>query len=356
MEQKKLFKRIIIVTAVVFVLMLTVVISQYPYRETQFQRRTAELKAHLARLVTDYQAFLSSTAQTIKAIPVDAEVISRIQSEIFQKQVDIKLYLWLADTKGDFKFGLPADSFSKLNTMYDKLSGRLPDKDRFISRNEFLLQYVDRHDQIDLSALEFYTVESLDLERPFRDLYDELRDERDSSYYYVKPRTFVLSAPVYGPENALIGNLFLKIDDSANRELYFTKNRMADQDIYAKLEGGIQALTILSGLFLWFLLPTWVYIDGKKRDVKNIGVWVVLTVVASIFGLMIYLVTRPIAEKSFRCPKCDKELNGTKAFCPHCGFDLSSAYCPECNYPIKTGWDYCPSCRSPLQKKDENKP
>jgi hypothetical protein len=257
----------------------------------------------------------------------------------------------MADLKGEFIFGLPAEAFSKLNNMFDKLSGRLPDKDRFISRNEFLLQYINMNEKIDLSAMETFTLESLDLERPFRDLYETFREDEDFSSDYIRPRAFVLSAPVYGQDNSLVGNLFLKVDDSANQEMYFTKRSAERRDLYAKLEPALVSLPILSGFFLWFLLPTWVYIDGRQRNVKNIGVWVVLTVVASIFGLLIYLVTRPAAERAFHCPGCDKELNGTKAFCPYCGIDLSGSFCPECNYPIKPGWEYCPSCRVALKKK-----
>jgi predicted amidophosphoribosyltransferase len=100
------------------------------------------------------------------------------------------------------------------------------------------------------------------------------------------------------------------------------------------------------------MLPTWVYIDAQQRDLSNPGLWAFITLISLIFGLAIYLITRPSALKSLTCPKCENALNGG-AFCPHCGFDLSSTYCPQCQYPIKPEWAFCPNCRSELQEKKQ---
>ena len=54
--------------------------------------------------------------------------------------------------------------------------------------------------------------------------------------------------------------------------------------------------------------------------------------------------------KSFHCPQCESEVNGG-AFCPHCGFDMSSTMCSQCQYPIKPEWSFCPSCRTELKEK-----
>ena len=112
-------------------------------------------------------------------------------------------------------------------------------------------------------------------------------------------------------------------------------------------------LLVVSGVFLWFLLPTWVYSDALERDVKNPGIWAFLSIVSLFFGLTIYLITRPAETKSFHCPKCEGELNGTRAFCPHCGNDLSSTFCQECQYPVKPNWSFCPNCRAPIKKSGQ---
>ncbi len=355
MEHKKLFKIIMIVSAAFLVLMVGLQIAKYPLRDAWHRARTAALRDHIARLVKTNQELLTSTAQSIKSLPIDPMVISRIQSDIFQKQVDIRLYMWMSATDGSFLFGIPSETFSKLNAIYDKMTANLPDKKQFMSRNEFLLQYSDRAERVDLSATEVLTLENLDLEQPYRDAYDELRQFEEDQEEYVKSRTFVLSAPVSDERNAALGNLFLKVDDSANQGLYFTRYRAERRDFYGRFAEPIEAVTILPLVFLWFLLPTWVYLDAKKRDVKNIGVWVVLTVVANIFGFIIYLIVRPTAEKVLHCAQCGREINGSKSFCPYCGQDLSKYFCPACQYPVKPDWEYCPSCRGVVNPKDERK-
>jgi len=137
--------------------------------------------------------------------------------------------------------------------------------------------------------------------------------------------------------------------------MYYSKNRAARDDLYSVLNPIFGILAGFSGFILWFLLPTWVYIDAQQRDVKNPGLWAFLTLVSAMFGLIIYLITRPPGLKTLNCPQCDKELNGTKAYCPYCGFDVSSTFCPQCQYPIKPDWTFCPSCRADLkQEKPES--
>ena len=353
MEHKSFFKIVIIVSAAVLVLMLGLQVLRYPLRNNWHRDRTEALKAHVAKLVKTNQEFLTATAQAIKSLPVDPMVLSRIQSDIFQKQVEIRLYLWMSGTDGSFLFGIPSEAFSRLNGIYDNLTARLPEKRQFITRNEFLLQFVDQAGRIDLSAPEFLALESLDLERPFRDLFDDLRSRDDDEGWFVKSRTFVLSAPVTDEGKTALGNLFLKVDDSVNRNLYYTRYRAERLDFFGRFEETINAFTILPFLFLWFLFPTWVYLDAKRRDVKNVGVWVILTVVSSVFGLIIYMIARPAAEKALHCAKCGKEINGSKSFCPYCGQDLSKYFCPECQYPVKPDWEYCPSCRAAVNPRNE---
>jgi predicted amidophosphoribosyltransferase len=134
--------------------------------------------------------------------------------------------------------------------------------------------------------------------------------------------------------------------------LYFSRYYATRESIYNDLLEPLSAtFAVLSGLFLWFLLPSWVYIDAQQRAVSNPAVWAFITLIALIFGLAIYLITRPSTMKSLHCPKCENQLNGAGAFCPHCGFDLSSTYCPQCQYPVKPEWAFCPNCRAGLAKR-----
>jgi predicted amidophosphoribosyltransferase len=160
-----------------------------------------------------------------------------------------------------------------------------------------------------------------------------------------------LSAPVTDTAGAVVGNLFLKVDDSANIKLYLSRYYAIRSSIYNELlEPLFGTFAVLSGIFLWFLLPSWVYIDAQQRGLSNPGVWAFIALISLVFGLAIYLITRPATMKSLHCPKCENQLNGG-AFCPHCGFDLSSTYCSQCQYPIKPEWAYCPNCRAGLTQQ-----
>lgn len=188
--------------------------------------------------------------------------------------------------------------------------------------------------------------------RESRRMRKEWTSERFYYRYYVQPISFVLSAPVTNAEGTGVGNLYLKSDDSYNHELYYNQHMVNRHDAFTIFEPICTFFAIISGLFLWFLVPTWVYIDAKQRDVKNPFGWAVFTLISFIvFGLTIYLVTRPTTLKTFHCPQCENELNGTKTYCPYCGYDVSSTFCPQCQYPVKQQWQFCPSCRAELKQE-----
>ncbi len=85
--------------------------------------------------------------------------------------------------------------------------------------------------------------------------------------------------------------------------------------------------------------------DGTERGVRRARLFAFLTVISSLIGLVVYLISRPEGGKALACPGCGREVNGG-AFCPHCGRDLSAAFCATCRYPLKPDWAFCPSCRT----------
>jgi RNA polymerase subunit RPABC4/transcription elongation factor Spt4 len=105
---------------------------------------------------------------------------------------------------------------------------------------------------------------------------------------------------------------------------------------------------LLAFVFLWILLPTWVYVDGTERGVRRARLFAFLTVISSLIGLVVYLISRPEEGKALVCPGCSREVNGG-AFCPHCGRDLSASFCATCRYPLKPDWAFCPSCRTEIK-------
>ncbi len=344
MNQRKIIRKTALPSLIVFLISIGIIFCQFPYRSWQNKKRIQRLNNHSAGLTKKYQSYLTTTSKKIKAIPVDHRIISEIQSEILQQNSEEKLYLWMSDVNGEFVFGVPPVVFNQLNSAFDKYSSVIQKDDYYRDRNDFLMKLIDKHDKIDFSEFAS-TVPPGDLNYQWR-FYKEAVD----SWNYSSLPSFLLSATAVNEVGDVLGDVYLKIDDSANNEIYYSRYHIETMDLFSLLIPIFGALAFLSGLFLWFLLPTWVYIDAQQRGVKNPVLWAFLTLISFIFGLTVYLITRPSTLKMVHCPRCEKELNGTKAFCPYCGFDISGTLCPQCQYPIKPDWSFCPSCRADLNR------
>jgi hypothetical protein len=364
MNKKKLIRKMAIPAAAIFVISIIVLLFKRPVENNLYQKHVARLNEHIAALTQENQKYLAEIAKKIAAAGsgdlAASRAVADLQSEFLlenQKLNQARKYLWMSNQRGEFIFGVPAPAFAKLNDGFDKNREIIIADGHYKDRNDFLMTLVDKHDDIDFSERELAKQES---ERYYYGRNEKVTAWRfyrepqiDEPYReYYRPTTFVLSAPVANEAGAVEGVLFLKVDDSANRKLYFSRYYATRESIYNDLLEPLSAtFAVLSGLFLWFLLPSWVYIDAQQRAVSNPAVWAFITLIALIFGLAIYLITRPSTMKSLHCPKCENQLNGAGAFCPHCGFDLSSTYCPQCQYPVKPEWAFCPNCRAGLAKR-----
>jgi RNA polymerase subunit RPABC4/transcription elongation factor Spt4 len=217
-----------------------------------------------------------------------------------------------------------------LNAVYDReVTPRLKEG-VFFDRQSFLLGHLDQGDDLALSG-----ILGGDAEEP-ADVLERLRRHGGDS-----EGSFVLSAPLKTADGVALGSLYLKRARS-EREYY-------RQDERLEVAGGLAgAAAALSFVFLWILLPTWVYVDARERGVRRAPLFAFLTVISSLVGLVVYLIARPDDTKTLACPGCGREVNGG-AFCPHCGRDLSASFCATCRYPLKPEWAFCPSCRTEIK-------
>jgi len=360
MNKKKLIRKMAIPAAIIFVISIVVLLLfEGPVESRMYREHVARLNAHLTELTQKNQAYLTEIAGKIAGIETGeigaSRVVAELQSELLRENQKIEpaqKYLWMSNQRGEFIFGVPAPVFAKLNAGFDQNTDLIARDGHYRDRNDFLMKLVDQHERISFADRGLS-----EQERQRQGYYYGERDgqldwrfykEFTEDYQYARPRTLVLSAPVSNTAGTVTGSLFLKIDDSANRKIYFSRYYATRESVYYRvLEPVFATFAVLSGLFLWFLLPSWVYIDAQSRAVGNPGVWAFISLISLIFGLAIYLITRPSSLKSLNCPKCENQVNGG-AFCPHCGFDLSSTYCPQCQYPIKAEWAFCPNCRAGL--------
>jgi hypothetical protein len=332
-----------------------------PVENRLYQKHVARLNEHVATLTQENQTYLTEIAGKIAAVETGeigtSRVVAELQSELLlenQKLNQAKKYLWMSNQRGEFIFGVPPQAFARLNDGFDKNKDIISADGHYKDRNDFLMKLVDKHDNIDFSnrALPEQESQGYYFGRDEGKIEWRFYKEPKEDYNYSRPRTFIFSAPVTNTSGTVEGTLFLKVDDSVNDELYYSRNRATDYGIYNFLfQPLFGVFAFVSGLFLWFLLPSWVYIDAQQRAVNNPGIWAFISLISLIFGLAIYLITRPSTMKSLHCPKCENQLNGAGMFCPHCGFDLSSTYCPQCQYPIKPEWAFCPNCRAGLAKR-----
>ena len=88
-------------------------------------------------------------------------------------------------------------------------------------------------------------------------------------------------------------------------------------------------------LIIAILVCLWIYKDAKKRG-KSGALWVILLIVASVFGsfigfiivIVVWLVIRPpigmepqqaVASSDRRCPNCGRVIPMDARVCPYCG-------------------------------------
>jgi len=363
MERKKLILRMALVGIIVFLAASTGRIFEVVHKEQIKEKLTRNWKNQMSELGREYQKYLNETAAKIRQLPIDQLLINQITSDVLKKSPVTKLYLWMSNPEGKFIFGVPYPVFERLNKSYDKYKEVIDADGYYVDRNDFLLKLVHQHEKINFSQFDTRVPKSnikesrLPIRKHLLEVYPPgspewrfYKEDSDSRDYW-DPVRIELSAPVVDNDQQMIGTLFLKIDDytTPSQSIDLKRKNFLNTILFPASEGFFAG----SLVFLWFLLPSWVYIDARQRDVKNAVTWALLTVVSFGIAWLIYLIVRPTTLQSFHCPQCEKELNGTKAFCPYCGFDLSHVFCPQCQYPVKSEWQFCPSCRTDLSKKPQ---
>ena len=342
MERKKLIRRAAVVGLALLAGSGLTALITYLALESAWSRHRSVMDEHVARLNQEYQSFLDETAKKISGLPADPRVIGDIQTRHYQERPGRWLYIWASTNGGDFAFGVPADAFARLNTFYEQNQSMITQDNHYAGRDAFLRALLHNRRRITVAQKE----------SDEDDWWRFYREERDYDQYgrYYRPNTLFLSTPIQTAAGATVGNLNLKLVDEKDATLYWDRSQL-DQSkswfILLPVAGGV---AVLSAIWLWFLLPSWVYIDARERGMPRPLLWSILTLFGNVFALMVYLISRPADAPELRCPKCAKTLNGSKAGCPYCGADLSSAFCPQCQYPLKPDWTFCPSCRSSITK------
>jgi double zinc ribbon protein len=344
-ERKKLVQRAAWIGVIGLAVALVAFVALGVSLSSSRNEERAQLDAHVAALTKEYQAFLEDSAKRIRGVPVDPKVIGEIQTRHYREIPGRWLYVWASDNDGQFVFGVPSDAFARLNTAYDQNQAVIKKDNFYANRDQFLRTLL--HHTRPIGIMDNDDQENGDRRARREPEWWRFHDEFQSRDY--DPRRgnlYFLSTPIQDARGATVGNLNLKLADVKDQSIY----SVSGQSPWESAIEGVGPFLIALLIWFWFLLPSWVYVDALQRDMPRPLLWAVLTLIGSVFALMVYLISRPTDVREFRCPQCSKVLNGSKAGCPYCGTDLSAVFCPQCQYPLKPDWSFCPSCRVSLKK------
>jgi len=330
--KKKLITRMAIVAAGVLVAALLVAASAF-FRELSAQERWDEGQKDRRREIAERsRGYLTELAKKIDGVPVDPILVSEVEAHYFEELDNGPLAVWAMGTDGAFLFGVPREAFARMNAIYDReITPRLKEG-IFFDRQSFFLGHLEGDET---SLLRELSADEMEEDDGGVELLERLERHSD------RADTVVLSAPLKSGDGAALGSVYMK--RSAPRwEGYRGDERLR---AVAAFSG---ALAMLSFVFLWLLLPSWVYVDARERGVRRAFFFAALTVISSLVGLVVYLIARPEQGPALACSGCGREVDGG-AYCPHCGRDLSSSICATCRYPLKADWAFCPSCRTEIK-------
>jgi hypothetical protein len=242
MNKKKLILKMAIPAAIIFIIAIVGLSLEEPVENGLYQQHVARLNQHITDLTQKHQTYLAEIAGKIAANATGeistSRVVGELQSEIMfenQKIGEAKKYLWMSDQRGEFVFGVPAQAFARLNEGFDKNRETIVTDGYYKDRNDFLLKLVDKHENLDFSnrAIPEQERHGYDYGREGKiewRFYKELKEQ----WEYARPRTFVLSAPITNATGAVAGLLYMKVDDSVNDELYYSRSRAESSYIYHK--------------------------------------------------------------------------------------------------------------------------
>lgn len=114
--------------------------------------------------------------------------------------------------------------------------------------------------------------------------------------------------------------------------------------------GAITPLLVLSVFLIGIplLVGFFVYRDAKARGMEAVLWTLVVVLVPSFIGLIVYLIVRS-SHTATVCARCGAPVEETFVCCPSCGAKLKYT-CPACGQPVDAGWRLCAHCGAELEQ------
>ena len=253
MERKTIVRRAAQIGLVVLVaaLLTTTIAGRQARRGAAAQRQAQQ--DWMTRVAGEDQALLDGMAQKITGLPVDPKVIAEIQAEHYRQRPKRVLYVWATANDGKFVFGVPADAFARLNTVYDQSQQAITEDNHFATRDQFLRALL--HEDRPIAPIKPGLPDSSSRRRGDDEWWRRYDEDRNRNF---DAPVLFLSSPIQAAQGAIEGSLNLKAIELGPppTDVGRSLEDWRDATFYAN------ALTLLSLLWLGFLVPSWVYIDA----------------------------------------------------------------------------------------------
>ena len=160
MDRKRLIVKMALIGIAVFLIATIGRISEVVHKESIKKELTSKRENLVTYLGKEYQKYLNETADKIRQLPVDRNLINQITSDVLKKSPVTKLYLWMSNPEGNFIFGVPYPVFDRLNKSYDKHREVIDADGYYVDRNDFFLNLVQTAYEIRFSEFEARVLES----------------------------------------------------------------------------------------------------------------------------------------------------------------------------------------------------
>ena len=197
--KKKLITRMALGAATVLAVALLMGGAALALLRSDRERWEYDQKREREQVVERSRKYLGELAKRIAKLPVDPTLVGEIEARYFEERASGPMQVWAMGTDGEFLFGVPKESFSRLNAVYDReITPRLKEG-VFFDRQSFLLGHLDEGEDLVLSG-----VLAGDAEEP-ADVLERLRRHGGDS-----DGSFVLSAPLKTADGVALGSLYLK--------------------------------------------------------------------------------------------------------------------------------------------------
>jgi len=337
-NKKRILWKMALIGVAVFILSASGFLASAYWQHQSWARQNEERSRQRENLIRKYRAYLQETAKKISKLPVDPNIVGQVQARYFEEYPHAHLYLWGMDGNSQFQFGIPREAFARLNRAYDTYLKVIEQEGRFTDRQDFLRRLVQNNKELNFDYYE---------KKLAGDTASTGRSQRQD-YIGDDEEGLVFSTPFQNEKGEMLGNLYLKVTGIADSPDYYYRDLREPQEFSG-------ALIVASLIFLWFLLPSWVYLDAKGRGMDSPVRWAILTLVSLFIGLAVYLILRPEDGVKGVCQSCGRTTNSER-FCPFCGSPAICEFCPKCGYPTRAEWTYCPNCQSAIQKAQESAP